>query len=276
MSKFVGKSLARMKRQGRSIVAITAYDLFTASIARDAGVDLVLVGDSLGNVVQGADTTIPVTLDDIVYHSRMVVRAVDGRIPVFADMPFGTFKISAEDTVRNAVRLFKDSGCDGVKLEGATPDTLEAIEKLIAIGIPVMGHTGFLPQTVHASGGFKYRGKTPSDREIIISEAESLENAGCCAIVLECVAHGVAAEITKRIDAPTIGIGSGPGCDGQILVINDLLGMYPQPPSFVSPYSDLLERGTEALTAWSQDVRRGNYPRRGEEFADTPAVKEEA
>jgi len=279
--KFVGKSFARMKREGRKIVSITAYDLFTAKVALAANVDFILVGDSLGNVIQGNDTTIPVSMDDIIYHSRIVVRAVESQIPIFADMPFGSFKISAEETVKNAVRIFKETGAAGVKLEGATPDNLEAIEKLIRIGIPVIGHTGFLPQTVHAVGGYKYRGKTKNDREIISAEAYELSNAGCCAVVLECVKPEVAAEITRRTPAPMIGIGSGPDVSGQILVIQDLLGMFEDAPSFITPYTNFLKEGVKALHAWGEDVRSGAYPKPSERKnapADTsvePAVSGE-
>ncbi len=259
-SRFVGKNLTKMKSEGRKIVSITAYDLFTAKIASAAGVDFVLVGDSLANVVQGHNTTIPVTLEEIVYHTRIVVREIGHTIPVFADMPFGTFKINAEDTVRNAVRVFKESGCHGVKIEGANPDNLEAIEKLVKIGIPVLGHTGFLPQTVHTSGGFKYRGKTKDDREIVSIEAYELSNAGCCAIVLECVKPEVAAEITRRTPAPTIGIGSGVDCSGQILVIHDVLGMFQDTPSFIEPYVSFLHLGVDAISRWANDVRSDRYP----------------
>lgn len=259
-SKFVGNNFLKMKKEGRKIVSTTAYDLFTAKLAKAAEVDFVLVGDSLGNVVQGHNTTIPVTIDDVIYHTRIVVRAIGDVIPVFADMPFGSFKIDAGDTVKNSVNVFKESGCHGVKIEGATPDNLEAIEKLTKIGIPVLGHTGFLPQTVHTSGGFKYRGKTKDDREIVSIEAYELSNAGCCAIVLECVKPEVAAEITRRTPAPTIGIGSGPDCSGQIIVIHDILGMFESTPSFIKPYADFLGTGVDALMRWSDDVRNDIYP----------------
>jgi 3-methyl-2-oxobutanoate hydroxymethyltransferase len=273
--KFVGANFAKMKRDGRKIVSITAYDLFTAKLALAAGVDFILVGDSLGNVVQGHDTTIPVTLDDIVYHTRIVTRTVGGKTPVFADMPFGTFKITAEDTVRNCIKVFKETACHGVKLEGATPDNLEAIEKLIKIGIPVLGHTGFLPQTVHATGGYKYRGKTKDDGEIVSMEAYELSNAGCCAIVLECVKPEVAAEITRRTPAPTIGIGSGGGCSGQILVIHDLLGMFEDAPSFVKPYADFHAQGVAAMARWVADVRDGRYPDRDDRDADATHTRDD-
>lgn len=274
-NNFVGNNLARLKAEGKKIVSITAYDHFTATLALAADADFILVGDSLGNVVQGRETTIPVTLEEIVYHTKIVVRTVEGRIPVFADMPFGSFKIDALETVRNAVRVFKETGCAGVKLEGATEDNLAAVRKLTDIGVSVMGHTGFLPQTVFVSGGYRYRGKTESDSTAIIREAAELANAGACAVVLELVKSAIAEQISAFISPPTIGIGSGSRCDGQILVIHDILGMFPDPPSFVTPYASFLEDGTRALREWSGDVRNGDYPRRRPKPAAKQAVREE-
>lgn len=261
-NNFVGNNLARLKAEGKKIVSVTAYDHFTATLALAADADFILVGDSLGNVVQGRETTIPVTLDEIIYHTKIVVRTVEGRIPVFADMPFGSFKVDALETVHNAVRIFKEAGCAGVKLEGATEDNLTAIRKLTDIGVSVMGHTGFLPQTVFVSGGYRYRGKTEADGTIVIKEAAELADAGACAVVLELVKSAIAEQISAYISPPTIGIGSGSHCDGQILVIHDILGMFPDPPSFVTPYANFLEDGTRALREWSGDVRNGDYPRR--------------
>ena len=260
MAEMLVARLRQRKRRGERIVSITAYDYFTAVLAREAGVDFVLVGDSLGNVVQGAATTVPVTLRQMVYHTRIVCAHFPPGLVVL-DMPFGTFKLGAERTVRKCVRAFKSSGCGGVKLEGATQDNLEAIATLTALGVPVIGHVGLLPQMIHAEGGYRVQGKTPEQAQRILAEAKALERAGAVAVVLECVVPEVAARVTKELSVPTIGIGCGPATDGQIIVVHDILGMLPgDAPTFVKRYAHLREDALRAVKGYTDDVRAGRFP----------------
>ena len=252
--------LRRKKERGKPIVSITAYDLFTAKLAQNAGVDFVLVGDSMGNVIQGHETTVPVTLDDVIYHTKIVVANIQDTL-VVGDMPFGTFKVNADETVHNALRLFKESGCGAVKMEGADETNLEAIPRLIKLGIPVMGHLGLLPQRVHATGGYRIQGKTESSRSRLLAEAKALETAGVFAIVLECVEGRTAEMITEALKVPTIGIGSGPGTDGQILVIHDALGMQARyMPKFARKFANLFDEGAKGLKEYADGVREGSFP----------------
>ena len=244
----------------KPIVAITAYDYFTALIAREADADFALVGDSLGNVVQGLSSTVPVTLEQMVYHTRIVCRHFPAE-RVVLDLPFGTFKQSAEQTVAHAVQAFQDTGCGGVKLEGADASSLTAIERLRALGVPVVAHLGLLPQRVHADGGYRMQGKTTAQAKRLVSDALALQDAGAVALVLECVVPDVADEVTEALNIPTIGIGSGAGCSGQILVVHDLLGMLPgTPPSFVKQYAHLFEQAADAARAYAREVRDGEFP----------------
>lgn len=252
--------LRRKKERGEPIVSITAYDLFTAKLAQSAGVEFVLVGDSMGNVIQGHETTVPVTLDDVIYHTKIVVANMRD-ILIVGDMPFGTFKVNADETVHNALRLFKESGCGAVKMEGADETNLEAIPRLIKLGIPVMGHLGLLPQRVHATGGYRIQGKTESSRSRLLAEAKALETAGVFAIVLECVEGRTAEMITEALKVPTIGIGSGPGTDGQILVIHDALGMQARyMPKFARKFASLFDEGAKGLKKYADAVREGSFP----------------
>jgi len=249
-----------MKAKGEKIVSLTAYDYFTAALLEAVRVDFILVGDSLANVVQGHDTTIPVTLEQVIYHTEIVVRKAPEML-VIADMPFGTFNVSAEETVKNCIRAFKETECGGVKLEGASPSTLEAVSRLSQMGVPVMGHIGLTPQSVHTEGGYHMYGKDDADRSRLMEDAKRLEQAGVFALVLECVVPDLAREITQGVRVPTIGIGSGPYTDGQILVVHDLLGMFPVgSPNFVTRYADFFELGKEALGRFVEDVRSGKYP----------------
>lgn len=260
MAELLVARLRQKMRRGEKIVSITAYDYFTALLARQANVDFVLVGDSLGNVIQGAQTTVPVTLEQMIYHARIVCAHFPASC-VILDMPFGTFKVDAEDTVHNCLRAFKDSGCGGVKFEGATEDNLRAIETLTVAGVPVLGHLGLLPQMVHAEGGYRMQGKTPKQAERILHDALALERAGAFAVVLECVVPEVAAQITAELHVPTIGIGCGPACDGQIIVMHDILGMLPgEAPAFVRRYADLFSTAAEAVAHYAADVRSGDFP----------------
>jgi len=267
--------LARAKANGRPIVAVTAYDFPFARIADQAGVDLILVGDSLGMVVQGAETTLPVTMDEVVYHSRMVARARP-RALVVADLPFLSYQVSVEDALRNAGRLIKEGGAEAVKLEGGRA-VAATIERLAAVDIPVLGHIGLTPQSVHRMGGHKVqgrrRGKAPGQRERLIEDARAVEQAGACAIVLEGIPLDLAAEITDLLSIPTIGIGAGPHCDGQILVLHDILGLCEQrSPKFAKRYANLWEEARAALQAYGHEVRGGSFPSAAHSFQSLKTV----
>jgi 3-methyl-2-oxobutanoate hydroxymethyltransferase len=242
----------------RRLVCLTAYDVLTAQILDRAGVDLILVGDSLGNVVLGYETTLPVTLDQMVSHSAAVVRARP-RALVITDLPYLTFHVSPQDTLRNAGRLVQEAGVDGVKLEGGRI-RLPHIRALLEAGIPVMGHLGLTPQSILAFGGYRVQGRSEEAAGDLLEEARALDEVGCFALVLEGVPASVAARITGEISIPTIGIGAGPDCDGQILVTPDLLGMGAQAPRFVRTYADLREAMTEAVRRYAQDVQEGAFP----------------
>ncbi len=261
--------IVKAKASGRPIVCLTAYDFPFARIADEAGVDLVLVGDSLGMVVQGADTTLPVTMDEMVYHTRMVARA-RRRALVVADLPFLSYQVSATDAVANAGRLIKEGGAEAVKLEGGRA-VAATIERIASVDIPVMGHIGLTPQSVHRMGGHKVqgrrRGQAPGQRERLIEDALAVEAAGAFAIVLEGMPCDLAAEITERLAIPTIGIGAGIDCDGQILVLHDVLGLGERtPPRFAKRYADLWSAAREAIGAYSNDVRGGVFPTAAHSF----------
>jgi 3-methyl-2-oxobutanoate hydroxymethyltransferase len=261
--------LGAMKAAGEPIVCLTAYDFASASILDDAGVDLILVGDSLGMVVQGHDNTLKVTLDQIIYHTEIVARAAK-RALVVADMPFMSFQVSRKKTVENVGRVIKESGAQAVKMEGATEETLKTIRYLTNAGIPVMGHVGYTPQSTHAFGRNIVQGKTTDRARVLITEAYNLQNAGCFSVVLEMVPRELAAYITEKLTVPTVGIGSGPDCDGQILVFNDLIGYYTgYIPKFVRRLLDVKEAIGEAVTEYARLVRGGEYPS-GEESVSLP------
>jgi 3-methyl-2-oxobutanoate hydroxymethyltransferase len=260
MSEFLLTRLKKRRKKGLPIVSITAYDYFTALIAREADADFVLVGDSLGNVVQGAATTVGVTLEQVIYHTGIVCRHFPSE-RVIIDMPFGTFKLDADETVENCARAFKESGCGGVKFEGANNENLFAVRTLTEAGVPVLGHLGLLPQRVHAEGGYKVQGKTEQQAQQLLREAHALEEAGAFGVVLECVVSTVAERITEELSIPTIGIGAGNGCDGQIIVMHDILGMLPgESPSFAQRYAELFTIAVEAARQYSQDVQSRRFP----------------
>ena len=268
--------ILRAKTSKRPIVAITAYDFPFSRIIDEAGVDFVLVGDSLGMVVQGLDTTLPVTMDDVVYHTRMVVRA-RRRALVVADLPFLSYQTSPTEAVANAGRLVKEGGAEAVKLEGGR-SVAEAIERISSIDIPVVGHVGLTPQSVHRMGGHKVqgrrRGKAPGQRERLIEDALAVEEAGAFAIVLEGIPSDLAAEITKRLSIPTIGIGAGPHCDGQILVLHDVLGLSDGfSPKFAKRYADLWTAAREAVRAYADEVRDGSFPTPAHSFRSLTPVR---
>lgn len=250
---------ARHKREGRPLVVLTAYDLASALIGKGGGVDALLVGDSLGMVMLGHETTLPVTLDDMVHHSRAVQRARTG-LPVIADLPYGSFHVSAADTARAGLRLVQEAGVHAVKLEGGRRRA-EAIAALLDAEIPVMGHLGLTPQSVNRLGGYRVQGRGAAAEDLMLEDAAFLAAAGCFAIVLECVPATLAARVTAAVGVPTIGIGAGPGCDGQVLVFHDLLGLLPgAAPRFVRRYADLGRQATEAVAAFAADVRQRQFP----------------
>jgi 3-methyl-2-oxobutanoate hydroxymethyltransferase len=255
--------LAAMKRRGDKIVMVTAYDMPGARFAEDAGVDVILVGDTAAMVVLGHEgTTVPVTMDEMLFLTRTVARAVRHPI-VVGDMPFGSYQVSNEEAMRNAIRFVKEAGADVVKLEGAG-QMLARVQAVVDAGIPVMGHIGLTPQTATKLGGFKTQGKTAEAARALVSDAQALESAGCFAVVLEAVPAPVAEEITRRLTVPTIGIGAGPGCDGQVLVYHDLLGLTEgHLPRFVKRYANLSREIRDALDAYAAEVRAGAFP--GEE-----------
>ncbi len=252
------RSLAARKRRGERITMLTAYDFTFARIFETAGIDLILVGDSLGNVVQGADTTLPVTLDEMIYHTRLVARGLS-RAMVIGDMPFGSYQVGPEDAVRSAIRLVKEGGAQAVKLEGGR-HVAPAIERIVAAEIPVMGHVGLTPQAVNRMGGFRVQGRGEKSRTRVIEDALAVQQAGAFAVVLEGVPAALASEITRRLEIPTIGIGAGPGCDGQVLVMHDLLGLNEWTPSFVKQYASLGAVATQAARAFAEEVTNGKFP----------------
>jgi 3-methyl-2-oxobutanoate hydroxymethyltransferase len=251
--------LAELKRRGQKLAMVTAYDFPSGRIADEAGVELVLVGDSAGMVVLGNESTVPVTMDELLMLTRAVVRGAK-RPLVIADMPFGSFQASDESAVENAVRFVKEAGADAVKLEGAGP-TLSRVQAIVGAGVPVMGHVGLTPQSATMLGGFKAQGRTAEKAERLYEDALALEAAGCFAIVLEAVPAPVAARVTEALEVPTIGIGAGADCDGQVLVWHDLLGLYAgKAPRFVKRYADLAGEARRALEAYVEDVREGRFP----------------
>ncbi len=270
---------AQGKRSGRKIVMLTAYDLTSALIAGEGGVDALLVGDSLGMVVLGHENTLPVTIEDMVHHCAAVTRSRPG-VPVIADMPYGSFHVSPSETVRHAIRLVKEGGASAVKVEGGRSRE-RVIKALLAAEIPVMGHIGLTPQSIHKLGGFKVQGRGRGAADLVLDEAAFLEEVGCFAIVVECVPDVLARRITDLVNIPTIGIGAGPECDGQILVFHDLLGLFEGVrPKFVKRYAELGELAVAAVRAYSDEVRDGAFPSEEHCFSDkhayAPATAAEA
>jgi len=245
--------LAAMKSRGEKISMLAVYDATMAHLFDQAGIDVLLVGDSLGMAILGSEDTLQVTVDDMIRHTRAVRRG-SKRALVLADMPFMSYQASVSDAVRNAGRLVQHGGAMALKLEGGMP-ILGTVERLVSIGIPVVGHLGLLPQSIHQFGGFKRQASSPSARQKLLDEAAALESAGACAVVLECIPSDLAQEVTARLKIPTIGIGSGPHCDGQVLVSYDLLGLTRNTPSFARRYAELDQIVMQAAQAFIQDVK---------------------
>jgi 3-methyl-2-oxobutanoate hydroxymethyltransferase len=264
--KLAVPELAEMKRRGDKIVMITAYDAPAARLADAAGVDLILVGDTAAMVVLGYDSTVPVTMDEMIYMTRTVTRAAR-RPLVIGDLPFGSYQVSDEDAMRNAIRLVKEAGADLVKLEGGGRMVSRA-RAIVECGIPVMGHLGLTPQSATMLGGFKAQGRTAEKAQGLLEDALALQAAGCCSLVLEALPAPVAARVTQELSIPTIGIGAGAVCDGQVLVWHDLLGLYEgRAPRFVKRYADLATQIAGALETYAADVREGRFPEEQHTYA---------
>lgn len=252
-------TLKKMKEEGTRISVLTAYDYSTAKILDEAGVEVLLIGDSLGMVMLGYDSTLPVTMEDMLHHTKAVARGTKNAL-VVADMPFLSYHISVEESVRNAGRFLQEAGAQAVKLEGGQ-EMLEPIRAIMRAGIPVMGHLGLTPQQVHLLGGFTVQGRNAEQASKILEDALALEQAGVFAVVLECVPAPLAKLISEKLTIPTIGIGAGAGCDGQVLVIQDMLGMYSDfTPKFVRQYARLNEPITQAVQNYIKEVREGAFP----------------
>jgi 3-methyl-2-oxobutanoate hydroxymethyltransferase len=262
--------LKEKKLRGEKIAVLTAYDATMARLLDQAGIDVLLVGDSVGMVVLGYESTVAVTLDDMLHHTRAVARGAS-RALIVADMPFLSYQVSADEAVRNAGRLLQEGGANAVKLEGGRP-VLEAVRRMVEVGIPVMGHLGLQPQSVHQTGGYVKQATRPQDADALIADAIALQDAGAFAVVLESIPEDVAKNATTALDIPTIGIGAGPYCDGQVLVSHDMLGLFDRfVPSFVKQYANLAETVQSATKAYINDVREGRYPQSLSKISGVPS-----
>lgn len=258
-------TLAKMKHDGEKIAMLTAYDFTMAKIVDGAGIDLILVGDSAANVMAGYSTTLPITLDEIIYHAASVVRGIE-RAFVVVDMPFGTCSGDEQVALAAAIRIMKETGADGVKIEGGE-ELLPCIKKILAAGIPVMGHLGLTPQSIHQLGGYGLRAKEEAEAEKLLRDAQLLAEAGCFALVMEKIPAALAQRVTEAISIPTIGIGAGAGCDGQVLVVHDMLGMNKGfKPKFLRQYADLHAVMTDAVGRYVEDVKACNFPNENEQY----------
>ena len=264
INKITTSVVQKMKMDGEKISMLTAYDYSTSAAMDEAGIDIILVGDSLGMVVLGYDSTLPVTMEDMIHHTRAVSRAAK-RAMVLGDMPFMSYQISTEEALRNAGRLMKEAGAHGVKLEGGE-EVAEIVMKITSSGIPLMGHLGLTPQSVHQLGGYKVQGKDDKTSRKMMEDARILEEAGAFSVVLECVPAQLAGEISRSLTIPTIGIGAGVECDGQVLVVNDMLGMFEKfTPKFVKKYATLNIDIRTAIEQYIDEVKERKFP--GEEHS---------
>lgn len=263
VSKITVPTILDRKLRGERITCLTAYDYPTARLVDGAGIDIILVGDSLAEVVLGYDSTVPVTVDEMLHHLKAVRRATR-RALLVADLPFGAYHLNREEGVRSAIRFFKEGGAEAVKLEGGRKRA-ELIESLVQAEIPVMGHIGLTPQSVHMQGGYRVQGKTLESATELLADAQAVEDAGAFALVLEGIPRELARLVTRRLRIPTIGIGAGPECDGQVLVLHDLLGLtFIRPGKFVRRYADLSGIISQAVEHFSRDVLSGSFPEDGE------------
>jgi 3-methyl-2-oxobutanoate hydroxymethyltransferase len=272
LKKVTIHTLRKMKQAGERITMLTAYDASFARLLDQAQIDVLLVGDSLGMVVQGHDTTLPVTLDQMVYHCAAVARGTE-RAHLVGDMPFGTYQAGADEAVKNAVRIVAEGNMEAVKLEGGA-EYCEVVERIVRAGVPVMGHIGLTPQSVHKLGGYVVQGRGEDKAARLLADARALEEAGCYSLILEAIPAELGAEITRSVGIPTIGIGAGPDCDGQVLVVYDLLGMNPEfSPRFVKKFADLAHVIGDAATRYRDEVRGGTFPAPEHTFsAEKPAA----
>ena len=263
------RKLREMKGQGEKIAMLTCYDYTTARILDRSGVDILLVGDSASNVFSGHDTTLPITIEEMIYHAKAVVRGVQAetsRAMVIIDMPFMSYQLSSEEALRNAGMIMKDNECDAVKLEGGKV-IADTVKRITDVGIPVMGHLGLTPQSIYKFGSYKVRAREEKEAEELLRDAALLEKAGAFAVVLEKIPADLAAKVTESISIPTIGIGAGCGCDGQVLVINDMLGLNTEfHPRFVRKYADLDTVVHDAVSRYVEDVRKGDFPTERESY----------
>lgn len=263
--------IKEMKQKGEKITMLTAYDYSTARIVDEVGIPLILVGDSLGMVVLGYESTIPVTMDEMLHHTKAVVRGTKQAM-VIGDMPFMTYHISVEEALRNAARFIQEGGAQAVKLEGGVT-VAGKVKRIVECGIPVMGHIGLTPQSIHQFGGFKVQGKTPEAATRLLEDAKALEEAGAFSIVLETVPAPLAALITEKIGVPTIGIGAGVGCDGQVQVINDILGSFADfVPKHAKQYAKLTDIIRSAVTEYRREVTAGSFPTDKQSFSMDESV----
>ena len=254
-----------MKHKGEKISMLTSYDFTMAGLVDKAGVDAILVGDSASNVMAGNSTTLPITVDQMIYHAKSVMKAVN-RALVVCDMPFGSYQVNAADGVTNAIRIMKESGCDALKLEGGV-EILDTVKRILDAGIPVMGHLGLTPQSINKFGSYAVRAKEEAEAEKLLSDAQKLDEIGCFSIVMEKVPAQLAKQVTAAVKCPTIGIGAGNGCDGQVLVIADMLGMTQGfSPRFLRRYADLHEVITAAVGNYVSDVKSGDFPNDSESY----------
>ena len=258
-------TLQKMKAAGEKIAMITSYDFSFGGIMDEAGIDVILVGDSASNVMAGHETTLPITLDQMIYHAQSVVRAVD-RCLVVVDLPFGTYQSNTEIALASAIRIMKESGGHSIKMEGGE-EISESIKKIVMAGIPVMGHLGLTPQSIYKFGTYQLRAKEEGEANKLRHDAKVLQEAGCFAIVLEKIPAALAKEVSESLHIPTIGIGAGPHCDGQVLVMHDMLGLNTEfKPRFLRTYLNLREQATNAVQQYIKDVKSGNFPNEGESY----------
>jgi 3-methyl-2-oxobutanoate hydroxymethyltransferase len=265
IEKVTVKSFAKMKKKGEKIAVLTAYDFFTARILDQIGIDSILVGDSVNMVFYGSPTTLSINMDQMIYHTKAVSSAVK-RALVIGDMPFLSYQTNSSDAILNAGRFLKEGGAHAVKIEGGL-EMAETVKKIIEVGIPVMGHIGLTPQSIHKLGGYAVRGKTEEDRKYLMESAKILEGVGCFSLLLESVPKELAETISKSLKIPTIGIGAGAGCDGQVLVINDILGLFEDfKPKFVRRYAELGKEMKKACLNYLNDVKSGRFPSEEESY----------
>ncbi len=269
--KVTTSRLTEMKQKGQRISALTAYDAPTAALLNEAGVDVILVGDSVGNVKLGYENTLPVTIEEMLHHVKAVKRG-NSRALLVADLPYLSYELDLKEAARNAGRLVKEGGAEAVKLEGGL-EVAPVIKELLRVNIPVMGHLGLTPQAIHRLGGYKVQGRRPQEAEKMLTDARVLEGSGVFALVLECVPEGLAREITRKLPVPTIGIGAGAECDGQVLVVDDMLGLSPQPTAkFVKRFAELRPLALKAAQQYVAEVQNGGFPAPEHSYA-SPSTK---